>query len=391
MPRSRRAGPDRRFGAVLSLYLFGLAGCDGERLTVHPLPELLIRPGAPAAVIESSAGAVPPAAAFVVELREGDNTISIGVLDEPSPLQFGSVAGAEFGPGGTLLVLDGQASDLRVFSLGAGPPEVIAAGVQIVGGAGTGPGEFQRPTALSVGRAGLLGVFESTGRVHLFGWNEEGALEHRTTFQLRMDVEDGCVLGDHLVTTGLHSEHSGAVHLFSTSGEWVRSFGRFYDTDNPWVSETIHRSLVTCLEGSNEILVAPLFLPEARKYDALGNLLWWTEFDGLRPVYLAETVDGMVGVGTPEDGYHGTIGVTGDVGGGVAILQVGLVTRERRERGSDQEISTYVLALDTGEGALLGRDIRRIRDIDAAGAVLSSGLPFPTLRVIPWPSDVSQR
>ena len=236
MPRSRRAGPDRRFGAVLSLYLFGLAGCDGERLTVHPLPELLIRPGAPAAVIESSAGAVPPAAAFVVELREGDNTISIGVLDEPSPLQFGSVAGAEFGPGGTLLVLDGQASDLRVFSLGAGPPEVIAAGVQIVGGAGTGPGEFQRPTALSVGRAGLLGVFESTGRVHLFGWNEEGALEHRTTFQLRMDVEDGCVLGDHLVTTGLHSEHSGAVHLFSTSGEWVRSFGRFYDTDNPWVS-----------------------------------------------------------------------------------------------------------------------------------------------------------
>ncbi|WP_428276525.1 hypothetical protein [Candidatus Palauibacter sp.] len=287
-------------------------------------------------------------------------------------------------------MLDGQASDLRVFALGTDRAGGMATAAQILGGAGTGPGEFQRPTALSVGRDGLVGVFESTGRVHLFGRSREGELEHRTTFQFRMDIEDGCILGHHLVVTGLHSEHSGVVHLFSTAGEWVRSFGRFYDTDNPWVSETIERSLVTCLEGSDEILVAPLFLPEARKYDVLGNLLWWTEFDGLRPIYLAETADGMVGVGTPEDGYHGTIGVTGDVDGGIAILQVGFITRERRESGSDPEISTYVLAADTGEGALLGRDFGRIRDIDGKGAVLSRGVPFPTLRVITWPPSVRQ-
>ena len=272
--------------AVLSLYLFALLGCDGEGLTVHPLPEKLIRPGAPADVVGSSAGAVPPGAVFLDELRREDGALSIGVLNEPIPLQFGSVVGAEFGPGGTLLVLDGQASDLRVFALGTDAAGGVATADQILGGAGTGPGEFQRPTALSVGRDGLVGVFESTGRVHLFGRSGEAELEHRTTFQFRMDIDDGCILGHHLVITGLHSEHSGAVHLFSTAGEWVRSFGRFYDTDNPWVSETIQRSLVTCLEGSEEILVAPLFLPEARKYDALGNLLWWTEFDGLRPVYL---------------------------------------------------------------------------------------------------------
>jgi hypothetical protein len=354
---------------------------------MHPSRELLVRPGAPAAVVAASYATVPSVAAYLAELRENKNNLVLGVLDEPLSLQFGSVAGAEFGFNGTLVVLDKQAADVRVFPLASVSAETAATSVQIVGGPGTGPGEFQWPTALSLGRDSLAAVFESSGRVHLFKWRSGGGLEHRTTFQLRMDVEDGCLLGDRLVVTGLHAEHVGAVHVFSSSGEWIRSFGRFYNTDNPWVSETIHRALVMCLEDSNEILVTPLFLPEARKYDALGELLWWTEFDGLKPVYLAELANGMVQVGTPEDGYHGAIGIAEVAGEGIALLQIGFSTREGRQSGSDQEILTYALTLETGEGVLVGREIPRIRDIDSTATVLSSRLPYPTLRIVRSPSD----
>ena len=46
------------------------------------------------------------------------------------------------------------------------------------------------------------------------------------------------------------------------------------------------------LETSRQIVAAPVFLPELRKYDADSQLPWWSALGGLSPVYLAEMPNG---------------------------------------------------------------------------------------------------
>lgn len=309
--------------------------------------------------------------------------MSLGVLDEPLALQFGSIAGAARGPSGAVFVLDAQASELRVFTGGADAAKSAVDTFQVLGGAGLGPGEFQSPRALALGANGTVAVFESMGRVHLFT-NRAGVVEHDDTIQIPIDVADACILGSELVIAGRDLERAGSIHVFTLGGEWLRSFGHFYDTDNHRVSAVLHRSRVACLEASRQIVAAPVFLPELRKYDARGRLLWWSSLDGLSPVYLAEMPNGAIATGTPEDGYHGTVAVQADEDLNAAILQVAFVTRERRRRGEAPEISTYVFELDEGRGAVVDGDIDTVRDLYPDGALLSAPLPFPTLRMVSW-------
>ncbi|MDE2662613.1 MAG: hypothetical protein OXI39_06370 [Gemmatimonadota bacterium] len=136
--------------------------------------------------------------------------------------------------------------------------------------------------------------------------------------------------------------------------------------------------------------MAPVFLPELRKYDAHGRLLWWSALDGLSPVYLEEMPNGAIATGTPEEGYHGTVAVQADEDLNAVILQVAFVTRERRRRGEAPDISTYVFDLDGGAGSLMDGDLDTVRDLYPGGALLSARLPFPTLRVVSWGGDTER-
>ena len=365
------------------------AGCrDGA--TLHPLTGSLSRPGPPVATVSADPSAdVPLGQGVMAALRDRNRSMSLGVLDEPLALQFGSIAGAARGPSGTVFVLDAQASELRAFTTGTGAARFAVDTFQVLGGAGLGPGEFQSPRALALGANGIVAVFESMGRVHRFT-NRAGVLTHDGTIQLRIDVDDACILGSELVISGRDLQRPGSIHVFTLEGEWLRSFGHFYDTDNHRVSAVLHRSKVACLEASRQIVVAPVFLPELRKYDVHGRLLWWSALGGLSPVYLEEMPNGAIATGTPEDGYHGTVAVQADEDLNGVILQVAFVTRERRRRGEAPVISTYVFELDGGAGALMEGDVDTVRDLYPGGALLSVPMPFPTLRIVSWGEDVER-
>ncbi|WP_425155537.1 hypothetical protein [Candidatus Palauibacter sp.] len=334
----------------------------------------------PANVIELSIESPPVALRpTAVALRSHEIDDTIGVLEGSRALEFGSIEGAERDAYGRLFVLDGQASELRVFAdEGAGLEPW-----QLLGGAGTGPGEFQQPSALSVAPTGPAVVFERSGRAHRFSIQEDGVM-YVGTNQFLMTIYDGCTAGNTLALTGAGPDHPGAVHVFDTTNQRVRSFAQLYRTDNASLRLQIQTARVACLRLTGGILLAPLFLPELRRYGPSGELVWWTRLEGLKPIYLAESSDGNVAIGTPEDGYHRTLGVHVEESGGVVILQVGHITREARARGELDEVLTYILSLESGEGALVGRRVSEIRHVDEEGIVFSRTNPFPTLRLARW-------
>ena len=145
-----------------------LASC-GDNVTRHPQSERLIRTAAPAPVIDAAPGDPPQrGAAVVAALLDPDTRSTVGTLDEPAVLQFGSVRGAARDRWGKLFVLDGQASELRVFD-GLQESGRPGGAIRVVGGEGEGPGQFQAPVALSISAEdSAVAVFESNGRVSLF-------------------------------------------------------------------------------------------------------------------------------------------------------------------------------------------------------------------------------
>ena len=109
------------------------------------------------------------------------------------------------------------------------------------------------------------------------------------------------------------------------------------------------------LETSRQIVVAPVFLPELRKYDADGQLPWWSALGGLSPVYLAEmpngsrAVSGGAGRFVMENLPPGSYQVRA-VCGGFESPTLGVVVSEARQ--------ARVLLVLEPEGRS-GRDLRR--------------------------------
>ncbi len=75
----------------------------------------------------------------------------LGALDGDGPDLFGDIRDLALGPNGEIVVLDGQASEVRVFS-SAGEFD------RYIGSDGEGPGELLRPAGIDFGPAGLLWV-----------------------------------------------------------------------------------------------------------------------------------------------------------------------------------------------------------------------------------------
>src|SRR5690606_37595101 len=74
---------------------------------------------------------------------------------------FGSIRGIEVDPTGRILVVDGQARQLRIFS-------PAGEHVQTIGRSGDGPGEFRSPDHVRVARDGRLVVRDQPARFSVF-------------------------------------------------------------------------------------------------------------------------------------------------------------------------------------------------------------------------------
>jgi hypothetical protein len=91
---------------------------------------------------------------------------SIGVMEGEDAYVFGSIRGIDVDSSGRILVVDGQARELRIFS---------AAGehLQTIGRSGDGPGEFRRPDHVRVASDGRMVVRDAPTRFSVFSRDGE--------------------------------------------------------------------------------------------------------------------------------------------------------------------------------------------------------------------------
>lgn len=354
-------------------------GCGDARAEfhiVHPIHDSLIHPVPPIALVTVGTSArngtpvLPRLRRYADRLSHTRDVLQLGVAEGPEPLTFGSIRDAATDRLGRIMVLDDQALQLRVF-------DHAGRALQTFGGPGDGPGEYRYPRTLSVGPSGRAAVFDGRGVVHLYSLDSD-SVRFIKTVDLRMSIDYGCLLGDTLVVEGRQPGSDNILHVFARDGTAVRSFGVLYATDNPRVREQISDSVLECVERSQSIIVAPVFLPEVRSYALSGELRWWTQIEGLRMIDFRENDQGFTSLGVPTAGYHGTIQLSATPSG-VVVQQIAFVTKEARRRGELAGVETLLLDAGTGAALYVSSAVTRLRWAGDREVLYYVTDPFPRL------------
>lgn len=136
-------------------------------------------PTTPAQVTDSAGIAIvanPPSDAVYATIAP-EPVLSIGAIDGPDEVLFGSIASVAVGDAGNLVVADRQLAEIRIFDAGG-------AHLRTLGSEGEGPGEFRSlagawPTA----EGGIVAVDSRLDRITRFG--PDGELVATASFQGR--------------------------------------------------------------------------------------------------------------------------------------------------------------------------------------------------------------
>lgn len=284
----------------------------------------------------------------------GPPYFTIGALDAPAEQVFGAIESVGVGPDGTVLILDVQAREVRIF-------DERGRALRTVGGYGGGPGEFLEPRSMRVGRE--MYVAEASGHVSVFRFGADSvAFSH--FLHHGGDIWDLCVMRGHVYVHGMTPGDPGTVHVYGLDSELLHSFGEVYRTGNPMIRHQLSRGRIACAEAADVVLLAPAMLPELRAYSRAGELLWWMEIEDFVPLPVTETATGGSLMTFPERGWHTTIGLAASDVSGAALLQVALITDEsRRRKDRYARLHTFMISLD-----------------DRAGSYVEDGWP----RVLHW-------
>ena len=272
------------------------AACRASEWVPHPRNDQLVATDAPVTEIslQGEAGLPSAATSLVEDLSRASSGETLGLFEGAAALEFGSIRGVQRDPYGRIVVLDDQASELRVFTEVEGTFEIEG----VVGGAGNGPGELQAPRGLRGSMDGSLLVFNRVGRVDRFASDKDG-LTWSGRRQFPASIEDVCTIGDTLIISAVVPDNGHTVHFMDEADQRIRSFGELYRTDNERLRRHIQRARVHCLDDGG-VLLAPLLLPELRRFSSTGDVRWRVHLEGSRSVYLAtNSSDGNVAIGTP--------------------------------------------------------------------------------------------
>lgn len=299
---------------------------------------------------------------------------AIGALDGRDELMFGRIDQAEITTTQQLLVLDGQASQLKLFTINGKP-------LQTLGGAGQGPGEYQSPMNFSASSTDTLAVFESNGRIHLYSMGPD-SISFSRFLDLKVFLNEGCLMNGQLVIHGIRKDSRSAFHVFGLDGQFRYSFGEIYRTPDRRLRDQLSNSEIECIERDNIVIAAPVLIPQIRAYEVQsGKLLWTVSPTDYKPIDIRVDSDGSTRNRIPSEGYHGSIELHVDEEGSTIVYQFALVTPESREKGELANIHTLLVSRDGGGAFYVGDSIARLRDTRGGSILFSRKNPFPQLLV----------
>lgn len=360
------------------------AGCepsaaeDGSMFdgTVHPTPENIPEEADLAGVIGMTRGepGTGELGRVARALRSLEEVAGIGAFEGDKYSMFGLVEDIEVDEEGTVLVLDSRFNDIRSY-------DRTGAFVRAFGGPGRGPEEFEAPEAMERDPHGWLFVADRANQIKAFE-PVGGSHVHRTTIRTEFVPEDFCLLDGRIYVQGARLD-GGTVHVFSTSGEHVRSFGEPYRSDNPLVRMQLSDGPIACSEEAKTVLVMYKYLSIISAYTPEGELRWRSRLADFRPMEITE----LIGVrGRPAVRFSGDeydfVEAMLAIPGGSVILQVS--RRDEVSRAAEREyaaLHTYLISAESGEGIYVGDHLPRIHAFRAPHLFTGERDPYPRVRI----------
>lgn len=314
----------------------------------------------------------PLAGVQALEAALGEPVLDLGVDTGPDELVFGHIVDVASGPGGAVLVLDGQHRRLSAFG-----PEGGFLGQ--VGRAGEGPGEFLAPMGVEVVGEDILVFDAGLARVQRFHLDDE-RLRFVDSVRLPAGARGFCAIDDLLVTFGY--SQGELVHLFTPEGEHLRSFGAPFHED-PVIAPLATNGHVRCVGGdAPTVVLVPMNFPTVYAYGLDGTLRWSAELPGFDGGTVGRSASGTgVAFGPREDGTPGDLPVSVLIVEGTLLVQWG---QAFRGMGSLEDITSVTsAAFDLEDGTLrdLPPSLPRLDVADGSRVFSHSNDPYPRVRV----------
>lgn len=303
--------------------------------------------------------------------RSGDHERMIGEIQDVALLED------------RVYLLDSKYKEIRGYKFSGGAEDKF-------GGAGRGPKQFQYPQAIGqLGKRGLfvvdrnrtLKVVEKTSNG--FSFEESFKLDHMPL--------DACGVDGKIVTMGFHSMRKAVLHLYSSSGEHLRSFGHPYKANYQLARRSLSRGRVACEERSESIVMMFYNVPVLRAYSLDGKVRWKSKLKDFKPAKVTEIVeDGHPGLWhrtTP--GWSDKVTTVTDGPGNTIFVQVQSLFRSDRKTESvrDTTFHTYLFSGKTGSGMYVGTGTAHVRAASNHMVVVGSNTPFPEIQILKMGND----
>lgn len=312
-------------------------------------------------------------------LRNAKEILIIGVKEGESDEIIGKVEDVKAAPEGYIYLLDSRYNEVRVYN-------PFGDLVQTFGKPGRGPDELMAPTTLMESDRGDVIVADGARQVKVFD-RDRSSFKHRKTIRLGVGLDDMCLNNQNELFVFGYDERK-TIHSFSLADEEysfdkVESFGTYYRDDDELVRSNMSIGLIGC--GQDGIVYTLKFLPVLYGHMRNGEGAWKTKLSDFSTIKATEvTVGGRKGLRfeTGDVGYHDTVVSLTTIPGGRVIFQTARQTTQSIKEGREYaELFTYVIDIQTGQGAYVGNHLPPIYDATSKKLYTGVNAPFPQVKI----------
>jgi len=298
----------------------------------------------------------------------------IGAEDGADHEVFGDMVSAIVVDDSTIAVIDGSASEVRLFSRGGRH-------LQTFGRSGSGPGEFRGAVAIVRAPDGAL-IVADTRRTLQYFYRERGSYTYRRTASTTVGVRSMCFLGGTLYVNGASLDDGKVIRALDETGAATRAFGEVYRSPNPLLNYQVAQGRLACDESRQLIYyMAGSLLGEVRAFRPTGEEVWSVRVGDFRTNRIVDTGGGSLSVVRSASGAHAAGNVL-SLGASGVLAQWTFITRAQMEA---KELPTEVLSVlidpASGSARFVGSALPLLKDAKL-GLVLGFGAdPVPQLEV----------
>lgn len=281
----------------------------------------------------------------------------IGSEDGADAEVFGDMVSAIIVDDSTIAIVDGSASEVRLFTRDGRH-------LQTFGREGSGPGEFRGAVAIARAPDGAL-VVADTRRTLQYFYREAGRYAYRRTVTPSVGVRSMCYLGGTLYVNGASLEDGTVVRALDANGAPTRSFGEVYRSPNPLLNYQVAQGRIACDEQRQLIYyMAGSLLGEVRAFRPSGEEVWSVRIGDFRTNRIADSGGGGLSVTRSANGAHAA-------GNLVSLGRTGLLaqwTFLSRAQMEAKELPTKILSVlidpVSGSARYIGSSLPLIMDAE---------------------------